>query len=161
MRTLPIKNQEEVNNVIKTCKTCYVAMSEDNQPYVLPMNFALDGDYIILHSAQGGRMWETLKKNPRVCINWTLGEDLAWQDVRVGCSYRVKSKSVLVEGPVEFVNDYEEKYRLLKVFMAQYSDREFKFGRPSVENVGIIRVPMEKVSAKDFGVNIEIPGKKI
>ena len=49
------------------------------------------GNSIILHSAQEGRMWETIQKNQKVCINWTLGEDLAWQDVRVGCSYRVKS----------------------------------------------------------------------
>lgn len=160
MRTVPIKNREEIDAVIRACKTCYVSMSDNNQPYVLPMNFALDGDFVILHSAQSGRMWETLKKNPRVCINWTLGEKLAWQDVRSGCSYRVKSQSVLVEGPVEFINDYDEKYELLKVLMAQYSDREFKFGKPSVVNVGIIKVYMEKISAKDFGVNVKIPGKK-
>ena len=161
MRTLSIKNLEEITAVIKACKTCFVSMSDNNQPYVLPMNFALDDDSIILHTAQSGRMWETLKKNPRVCINWTLGEELAWQNVRVGCSYRVKSKSVLVEGPVEFIDDYDEKYRLLSVLMAQYSDRKFKFGKPSVENVGIIRVRMEKISAKDFGVNVEIPGKRV
>jgi len=84
MRTLPITDREEINNILKACKTCWVAMSDDNIPYVLPMNFALDGDDIILHSAQHGRMWETLKKNPQVCINWTLGEEIAWQDVKVG-----------------------------------------------------------------------------
>jgi uncharacterized protein len=52
-------------------------MSENDSPYVLPMNFALDGESVILHSAQSGRMWETLKKNPKVCINWMVGEDLA------------------------------------------------------------------------------------
>lgn len=160
MRTLLIEDMEEINTIITACKTCCVSMSDNNQPYVLPMNFALDGDSVILHSAQSGRMWETLKKNPQVCINWTLGEELAWQNVLVGCSYRVKSKSVLVEGSVEFVDDYDEKYRLLKIFMAQYSDREFKFGKPSVENVGIMKVSMEKVSAKDFGVNV-VPGKKL
>ncbi|MBN2636784.1 MAG: pyridoxamine 5'-phosphate oxidase family protein [Prolixibacteraceae bacterium] len=161
MRTLKIENREEIDAVIKACKTCYVSMSDNNRPYVLPMNFALDGNYVILHGAQSGRMWETLKKNPKVCINWTLGEELAWQDVRGGCSYRVKSKSVLVEGPVEFIDDYDEKYRLLKVFMTQYSDREFKFGKPSVVNVGIIKVFMEEISAKDFGVNVGIHGKKV
>ena len=75
-------------------------MSLNDQPYVLPMNFALDGDVVILHSAMHGRMWDTLKINPRVSINWTLGEEIAWQDVQVGCSYRVKSSSVLIEGTV-------------------------------------------------------------
>ena len=109
MRTLFIENRSEIEQIIKACKTCYVAMSENNHPFVLPMNFALDGDCVILHSAPNGRMWETLKKNAQVAINWTLGEDLAWQDVRVGCSYRVKSKSVVVEGKVEFVENYDEK----------------------------------------------------
>lgn len=151
MRTYFIEDRKEIEEVIRACKTCYLAMSDENQPYVLPMNFALDGDYIILHSAQSGRMWETLKRNPKVCINWTLGEELAWQNVQVGCSYRVKSKSVNVEGMVEIVDDYDEKYRLLKVLMGQYSDREFKFSKPSVVNVGIIRVKIDKISAKEFG----------
>ena len=157
MRTYFIQNREEINEIIQACKTCYLAMSANNHPYVLPMNFALDGDTIILHSAPEGRMWETLLENPRVCINWTLGETLAWQDVKVACSYRVKSKSVLVEGKVEVVEDYDEKYRCMKILMAQYSDREFKFGEPAVRNVGIIKVHIEAISGKEFGAKAITP----
>lgn len=157
MRTLFIENRDEINEVIRACKTCFLAMSEDDRPYVLPMNFALDGDTVILHSAQEGRLWETIRKNPRVCINWTLGEELAWQDVRVGCSYRVKSKSVLVEGKVEIIDDYDEKYRCLEILMKQYSDREFKFNRPAVVNVGIFKVHIENLSAKEFGAKAVTP----
>ncbi|SHF10233.1 hypothetical protein SAMN05444274_103499 [Mariniphaga anaerophila] len=157
MRTLPIKNQSEIYEVIRACKTCYVAMSLNDSPYVLPMNFALEGDTVILHSAQSGRMWDTLQQNPKVCINWILGEELAWQDVRVGCSYRVKSKSILVEGTVEFVEDYDEKERCLHFFMTQYSDREFKFSAPAVKNVGVMKVKIEAISGKDFGAKAETP----
>jgi nitroimidazol reductase NimA-like FMN-containing flavoprotein (pyridoxamine 5'-phosphate oxidase superfamily) len=157
MRTLFIENREEIEAVIKSCKTCFVAMSENDRPYVLPMNFALDGDAVILHSAQSGRMWEMLQKNPKVCINWTLGEELAWQDERVGCSYRVKSKSAIVEGSVEIVDDYDEKVRCLELLMAQYSDREFKFNAPAVKNVGIIKVKIQHISAKEFGAKPDTP----
>ena len=44
MRTLFIENRDEINRIIQSCKTCYLAMSENGQPYVLPMNFALEGD---------------------------------------------------------------------------------------------------------------------
>ena len=151
MRTLIIENRTEMERIIQACSTCSLAMADEHVPYVLPMNFALDGDSVILHSAQSGRMWETLKKNPKVCINWTLGEDLAWQDERVGCSYRVKSKSVLVEGTVEFISDYDEKYRCLQLLMKQYSPLEFKFSAPAVTHVGVIKVRIEKISAKEFG----------
>jgi len=123
------------------------------------MNFALEGDSVILHSAQSGRMWKTLKNNPQVCINWNVGEELAWQDVKVGCSYRVKSKSVLVEGKVEFIDDFDEKTRCLLLLMGQYSDREFKFSRPAVENVGILKVKIEKISGKEFGAKAVTPWK--
>lgn len=157
MRTLFIDDREEINEVIRACKTCFVGMSLNNAPYVLPMNFALEGDTIILHSAQEGRMWETMKQNPQVCINWTLGEELAWQDVRVGCSYRVKSKSVVVEGTIEFIDDYDEKYRLLGKIMGQYSDREFKFGKPAVVNVGLMKVHIDKITGKIFGAKAVTP----
>jgi nitroimidazol reductase NimA-like FMN-containing flavoprotein (pyridoxamine 5'-phosphate oxidase superfamily) len=86
-----------------------------------------------------------------------LGEEIAWQDVKVGCSYRVKSKSVLVEGKVEFIDDFDEKTRCLLLLMAQYSDREFKFSRPAVENVGVLKVRIEKIAAKEFGAKAVTP----
>ncbi len=157
MRTYFIESRVDIEHIIKACKTCYVAMSDENVPYVLPMNFALDGDTVILHSAQHGRMWETLKKNPKVCINWTLGEELAWQDEQVACSYRVKSKTVLVEGTVELIDDYDEKERMLKIMMAQYSTRKFRFNAPAVKNVGVMKVHIDKISAKEFGAKAVTP----
>jgi hypothetical protein len=132
-------------------------MSENNMPYVLPMNFALEDDTVILHSAQSGRMWETIKLNGKVCINWTTGDELAWQDVQVGCSYRVKSRSAIVEGEVEFINDFDEKRRCLELLMAQYSKREFKFSGPAVKNVGVLKVKIEKIVAKEFGAKATTP----
>ena len=159
MKTLFIEDRNEINEVIRACKTCFVAMSDGDTPYVLPMNFALEDDVIILHSAQSGRMWETLSKNAKVCINWTLGEELAWQDARVGCSYRVKSKSVIVEGEAEITDDYNEKHRLLHKVMAQYSGLEFRFNQPAIVNVGIIKVHIKKITGKIFGTKPAIPGK--
>lgn len=160
MRTHFIEDRNEINDILKQCKTCFVAMSVDDTPYVLPMNFAMDGDRVILHSAQFGRMWETIKKNPKLCINWTLGEELAWQDEQVGCSYRVKSKSVIIEGTAEIIEEMEEKERLIKQFMTQYSDLPFKFNEPAIRNVGVLLVPISKITAKEFGVKAATPWNK-
>lgn len=154
MRTHFIHDRKEIDAILKQCKTCYVAMSVNDVPYVLPLNFAMDGNRVILHSAQYGRMWETIKKNPKVCINWTLGEELAWQDEQVACSYRVKSKSVIVEGIAEIIEDMEEKERIVKKFMTQYSDLSFKFNAPAIRNVGILLVPIDKLTAKEFGKKV-------
>ncbi len=151
MRTHFIHDRNEIDAILKQCKTCFVAMADNNVPYLLPLNFAMDGDQVILHSAQQGRMWETIKKNPKVCINWILGEDLAWQDIQVGCSYRVISRSVMVEGTAETVDDMTEKEKIVRKFMTQYSDLSFKFNEPAIRNVGILLVKIDKLTAKEFG----------
>lgn len=155
MRTHFIHDRNEIDAILKQCKTCFVAMADNNIPYLLPLNFAMDGEHVILHSAQQGRMWETIKKNPKVCINWILGEDLAWQDIQVGCSYRVKSRSVMVEGTAETVEDLEEKEKIVRKFMTQYSDLPFKFNEPAIRNVGILLVKIDKITAKEFGVKVQ------
>lgn len=156
MRTIIIDNRIQQEEIIRSCKICYLAMAEGHIPYILPMNFALDGNKVILHSAQEGRKWEILKTNPKICINWTQGESLSWQNEKMACSYTMKSKSVIVEGTAEIVEDYDEKYRLMQVFMKQYSDLEFKFGKPAIRNVGVVLVDIEKISAKEFGATAEI-----
>ncbi len=160
MRTNYIKEVAEREKIIKTCKTCFIAVADENTPYVVPMNFALDGDTVLLHGAREGRKWEILHKNPKICISWMLGEDLAWQDVQVGCSYRVKSKTVIAEGEAEFVEDFDEKVKCLNVFMTQYSSLSFQFSPPSVRNVGIIRVHVKEWSAKEFGAKATSVKKK-
>lgn len=157
MRTVTIREREEINAIIRQCKTCYLAMSLNDIPYLLPMNYALDGDHIILHCEPKGRMWEMLHANPNVCVNWTLGEDIVWQDEHIGCSYRVQSASVLAEGVAEFVTNYDEKYHALTLLMQNYSDRSFKFNAPAVRNVGLFRVKINQISGKRFGVRVGPP----
>jgi nitroimidazol reductase NimA-like FMN-containing flavoprotein (pyridoxamine 5'-phosphate oxidase superfamily) len=143
--------------IIKACRTCWLGVCDAGIPYVVPMNFALDGDSVILHSGKDGRLPETLRRNPTVCINWTLGDTVTWQDKLVGCSYRVQSKSVIVEGILQEVTDFDEKERLLHVIMAQYSPHSFTFAVPSVNNVAVYRVPIATISARDFGVRPPYP----
>lgn len=160
MRTVIIKDRTRIDEILRKCKICYVAMSLDNVPYVLPMSFAISGDTVILHSGKTGRMAETLQKNSRVCINWTYGDDLAWQDIRVGCSYRFKSVSVIIEGNVEFIDSYAEKEQCLKLLMGQYSERQFKFNFPAVNNVGIMKVHIDQISAREFGASSLLPSRR-
>lgn len=158
MRTYQIENRDQIDAIIRSCKTCFLGLSDsNNQPYVIPMNFSLDGDYIYLHSGQFGRKWQIMKENPKACITFCAGDDLAYQDEDIACSWRVKSKSVITEGLIEFIDDYDEKIKALHVFMKQYSNREFSFSEPAVKNVGIYRMKIDAIVAKHFGAKAITP----
>ena len=158
MRTVFIEDRTEIETIINACRTCFLGLSDsDNQPYVIPMNFGFSGDTIYLHSGQFGRKWEIMKQNPKACITFVLGDELAYQDEHVACSWRVKSKSVIAEGNIEFIEDFEEKERILNILMKQYSDREFKFNAPAVKNVGVYKMKIMKLQAKEFGAKAITP----
>ncbi|MFV0291472.1 MAG: pyridoxamine 5'-phosphate oxidase family protein, partial [Mangrovibacterium sp.] len=81
-----------------------------------------------------------------------MGDDIVQQNEHVAWSYRVKSKTIRLDGVVEFVEDYAVKLACLHAFMGQYSEREFKFNRPAVENVVLMKVKVDGIVAKCFGV---------
>jgi len=137
---------------MRSCRTCFLGLCDnDHQPYVLPMNFGYADHIIYLHSGQFGRKWQLMKSNPKACITFCLGDDLAFQDEIIACSWRVKSKSVIAEGMIEFIEDFDEKVEAMKIFMDHYSDLDFQFKAPAIKNVGIFKMKIEKIAAKEFG----------
>ena len=157
MRTISVENLNRIEEIIKSCNICYVGMSDnDGIPYVLPMNFGYKDGVIYLHSAQEGSSISMLEMNPNICITFCTDTKLVWQNEEVACSYRMRCESVICHGKVVFEEDFEEKVKILNIIMSQYSSREFNYSDPSVKNVKIWKVPINKYSAKVFGE----PGKK-
>ncbi len=158
MRTLYINDREKIDKIIRSCRTCFLGLCDDDlNPYVVPMNFGLDGDFIYMHSAQEGRKWEMMNKNTKACVTFLSGDTIVHQNEEVACSWRVRSKSVIAEGELEFIDDYDEKEKALKIFMGQYSDKEFSFNAPAVKNVGIFRLKIIKICGKEFGAKAVTP----
>jgi nitroimidazol reductase NimA-like FMN-containing flavoprotein (pyridoxamine 5'-phosphate oxidase superfamily) len=120
------------------------------------MNFGYKEGVIYLHSAQEGSSISMLEMNPNICITFCTDTKLLWQNEEVACSYRMRCESVICHGKVVFEEDFEEKVKILNIIMSQYSSREFNYSDPSVKNVKIWKVPINKYSAKVFGE----PGKK-
>lgn len=155
MRTKFISEQEEIDKIIVGCKQCFVGITEeDGSPYVIPMNFGYVEGVIILHSDSHGKHIRLLERDNRVCVTFcTENNRLLYQHPDVACSYSMESKSVLCKGKIEFVEELEEKDRLMKLFMKQYTDREFKISIPAIRNVKIWLLKPDRMTAKAFGQN--------
>ncbi len=154
MKTIVIEDRESIDQIIRECKTCFLGMADvTGNPYVLPMNFGYQDDEIILHSSQTGRVVDFLKQNSRVCVTFCTDGPIIWQNEKAACSYRVRSSSVIAEGIITFITDFDEKVKYLQILMEQYSPRPFKFAAPAVANVNMMVVKIQKLSAKAFGVS--------
>ncbi|MEG1543502.1 MAG: pyridoxamine 5'-phosphate oxidase family protein [Tannerellaceae bacterium] len=152
MKTLVHTEKEDIESIIKQCSICYVGLADtDGTPYVLPMNFGYRDGTVYLHSAQEGRSISILARNPKICITFSTDHDLVFQHPEVACSYRMRSKSVILWGKVRYEEEFCQKVKALDIIMQQYSDKSFQYSDPAVKNVKIWLVDVDKVTCKEFG----------
>ena len=152
MKPRTVKLQEEINKIIDKCDAGYLGMTDpENRPYVIPMNFGLDGDHIYLHSAKEGRKIGILKNNNRVTMAFSTDHQMYIRNEKVACSYTMKYRSVLAHGYVEFIEEPEDKIYGLNVIMKHYSDKDFSYNAPAVNNVCVFRIVVEEFEARAYG----------
>lgn len=143
------KDHQNAKEVIDKCEACYVGMiDQENLPYVLPFNFGYQDEVIYLHSAPFGKKIDVLKNNPNVCVNFSTDHQLFHRHEQVACSYGMRYRSVLAFGKVVFIENYEEKVRVLNIIMQKYTGKDFDYNSPAVNNVSIYKVIIDRIETK-------------
>lgn len=152
MKTYVLDDVAEMENIINECKICFVGVNDgDSYPYVFPMNFAYLNQEIILHSAPTGLHLDLIAKNNLVTVTFCTEGKLVYQHPDVACSYRMKAKSVICKGNVEFIDKLSTKEEYLNELMSKYSDKKFTYSQPALQNVKLWKVKIHSMTAKAFG----------
>ena len=154
MKTYVLTDVAEMEDIINECKICFVGVNDgDSYPYVFPMNFTYFNQEIILHSAPIGLHLDLIAKNNLVTVTFCSEGKLVYQHPDVACSYRMKAKSVICKGIVEFVDKLSTKEEYLNELMSKYSDKKFTYSLPALQNVKLWKVKIHSMTAKAFGQN--------
>ncbi len=78
---LGVLNDVQINALLTSELVGRLGCSLNNQPYVVPVAYAYDGDYIYGHTSEGLKI-EMLRKNPLVCFEVDRIDDMAnWRSV--------------------------------------------------------------------------------
>ncbi len=145
-----IVRKEEMLEIIKKCKFCHVGFVDGDKPYVLGFNFGFEDDVIYLHGAKEGKKIDIIRKNNNVCVMFDTDQEFFHRHEHIACSYRMRYKSVMVMGKAYIVEDEQVKIKALNAIMKQYTDRIFEYSYPSLKNVGIICIKVEKMTGRKF-----------
>ena len=152
MKNRVLSFKQELEDIIRRCQFCNIAMvDEENKPYVIPMNFGYKNDQVFLHGSKIGRKNDILRMNPSVCLSFSTDHDLRYVNEEIACSWGMRYRSVLIFGRVEFVDDPAEKVKGLNIIMANYSDKEFTYNDPAVQDVQVYKVVVEKMEGRAYG----------
>lgn len=150
------KNREvteltEIIEIINGCKVCRLAMVDNGQPYVVPLNFGYRQDdsviTIFLHCAREGRKTEILKQNNQVCIEMDQMKELICGEK--GCDYSCYFESFIGTGQAVFLDDAAAKAEALQAIMKQQTGRDdFSFDQQILEQTAVIAVELRRYSGK-------------
>ena len=144
-----IKDKSEIMAILQKADVCRLAMSSNNVPYIVTMNFGIKngGTSLYFHCAGEGKKIDVLRDNNYVCFEADIEHEFFLHDVSCGCSMRYRS--VVGMGRITFVTELSEKLEALQSIMTHYtheSSHEFKEGL--VEGTTILRLDVEEISGK-------------
>lgn len=152
MKNRLIISKPENEAVIRKCQSCNIAMVDpEGKPYVIPMNFGYADDHVYFHGSATGKKVDVLKNRADVCIAFSTDHELRYVDEEVACSWSMRYRSVLVYGKADFVEDPEEKIKILNIIMAHYAERKFEYNAPSIREVMVFKVKVDKMEGRVYG----------
>ncbi len=150
-KTRWITEQSKINEIIKSSKSCSLAMiDKEGKPYVVLMNFGYKDGAFYFHGDLKGKKIDCLKANPNVSIAISTDHRYFSQHEDVACSYGLSYRSVFAQGKVEFIEVKEQKIEALKIFMKQYSNKDFIFNDPAINNVAVFKAVIKELKCKEY-----------
>ncbi|AAM05593.1 TPA: pyridoxamine 5'-phosphate oxidase family protein [Methanosarcina acetivorans] len=145
-----IQDPQQIESILSTARFLRLALSDAENPYIVPMSFGYKKNAIYLHSSQKGRKIEILKKNPRICFEAAAETELIIADDP--CNYNVRYRSVIGFGQAKFLEAYNEKVDGLTVLSEHYGKKgPFEFEEWKVNRLCVIRIEIEKMTGKESG----------
>ena len=107
-------SQQECRELLKRVSIGRLGCSLDDQPYVVPVGFSYEPDYIYMFSTLGKKI-KWMRKNPKVCLQADeIGNRSNWLSVIVTGTYlelREPQYTAQLEHALEQLEQYSEWWR--------------------------------------------------
>lgn len=142
-----ITDIEECKSIIRNNKLGFLStISEDNTPYVVPLNYFYDGENIYFHSATEGHKVDNIKKNPKVCFCVVGDHEIVLE------KFTTKYESAIIYGNAVVIEDFQEKVDILNGFM-KFLGREVDvtkhYKSEVIDNKTlIVKINVDKITGK-------------
>ena len=146
-REREITDRAAIDGIIARCSVCRLALCENGQPYVLPLNFGYDGIYLYFHSAPAGRKIDIIRANNRVAFEFDILHEVV--TAKNPCEWGARYESVVGTGTAEFIESPREKASALAFILKQYGGSFGEFEDKAVSSVAVFRVAVVSISGKE------------
>ena len=139
-------------NIIRKCKVCRIGFSENNKPYIIPLNYGYDYENntltLFFHSAKEGRKIDIIKNNNSACFEVDCDNQLI--EGEKACDYSYAYKSIIGFGKIIIIEDANEKIEALNKIMKHQTEMNinYNFSDEKLRKVIIYKLVVEEFTGK-------------
>jgi uncharacterized protein len=143
-----ITDTGELHRILDEALVLHLGMVDDGRPYVVPLNFAREGDELWLHCAAEGRKLRCLRRHSDVCVLVERVFEVTEGPSACG-DWTSHYESVIGFGTAVVVDDEEHRLRGLRAIMGKYSGRQdWQFSAATLAKTVIVRVDLDSLTGK-------------
>lgn len=144
-----IVDRSQIDNIMERALVCRIAMCDDGQAYVVPVNFGYSDGYLYIHSAHVGKKIDILKRNPRVSFEVDIDHALvAGEDP---CSYTFNYRSVVGFGTATILHDVKEKREGMDAIVKHYAGGASSYPDTALARVTLVRIEISSITGRHAG----------
>jgi len=137
-----VTDKKIIEEILKKAIFCHLAMTDGDQPYIVPLNYGYKDNALYIHCATQGMKLDLIRKNPKVAFNVTL--DAKYLDGLLTMRYR----SVNGTGKAYIIEDEEGKREALNHLTAQFGAEPVHHSPESLKTIFMIKVEIESTTCK-------------
>ncbi len=113
-----IESRDEMEQILREEELGYLGVVCEQQPYVVPLNYAYTAGKILFHCALTGQKLDAIRRNPYVCF--TVGRQIGSVRDHTGAPCHIDADSVVCYGRARLIEDLTEREAALNVFNRRY-----------------------------------------
>lgn len=146
-----ITDQNLLLEILQNNTICRVALSDNNTPYIIPMNYGYANNRIYLHSAKEGKKIDIIQRNNSVCFEITDSIEIV--ESEIACDFGTKYRSVIGFGKIFPVIEKEKKREALEVIMRQHTKKtSWNFNESILDKIIVFEIKIESITGKKSGL---------
>jgi len=154
-----IINIEEKIKIIKNCKVCRIALSDNNVPYIIPLNYGYifknNKLTLYFHSALEGKKLDIIRINNNACFEIDCDSKLI--EGENACDYGYVYKSIIGFGKIIFLETIKEKIDGLNILMKHQTEKDtiYTFTEDQIKNVCVYKMEVDEFTGKQKSLKVD------
>ncbi|MCE5334806.1 MAG: pyridoxamine 5'-phosphate oxidase family protein [Desulfobacteraceae bacterium] len=145
-----ITDRGEIERILNEALVCRLALSDDDGPYIVPLNFGYVRGRIYAHSANEGKKIDLIRKGGRVCFEVETDVEVVPNPSGV-CKWTTKYRSVIGFGRARLAESAGEKREGLMSVLRHYGLENIEIPESGYARLAMIVIEIDSMTGKKSG----------